>query len=141
MIFWTFRRYGYHFEIVNLATFAYIRYSCIVEFSKGYLLPTWCLGANVLLESISCDIVCLASGHSLAHIPLPKKAELGIYKIKRVRSLNFFFLGRDHGYFPFFSWSRSWFLSFFLGQDRVFLLFPWILLFFSWSKPVFLLFL
>ena len=121
MIFWTFRRYGYHFEIVNLATFAYIRYSCIVEFSKGYLLPTWCLGANVLLESISCDIVCLASGHSLAHIPLPKKAELGIYKIKRVRSLNFFFLGRDHGYFPFFSWSRSCFLTFSLNLTFFFL--------------------
>ena len=58
------------------------------------------------------------------------RPEVGIYKRKKVRSKKYAFcLSRDLGYFllfsvkVLFSWSSSCFLSFFLGQDRVFLLY------------------
>ena len=47
-----------------------------------------------------------------------------------------FFLGRDLGSF-FFSWSISCFLSFFLIASVISFFFSWILLF-SWSKACFL---
>ena len=60
-------------------------------------------------------------------------SEVGIYIKIKLRSLKLYFFLVE----IVFSWSRSCFLSFFLGLGLVFFLFTWLFLF-SWSKACFL---
>ena len=68
----------------------------------------------------------------MENVALCTEPEVGIYKGKDLVYFLFFLVKILFSFF--FSWSRSWLISFFLGQDRDFFLV-------SWSRSCFLFFL